>query len=616
MRARPGRVAAPLTVTSLMLVLLVVQGTPGSAASMFGDGFESGTLASWTQVVGSVSVQTDAPYAGAYYARAVSTGASAYLLRALGTAQPDLYVQSAVDVVANGGTLILLRLKSAAGKPLVTLKEKKNGQLQVQNHVAAKTRTSATRLPKGSWHLLQLHASVGSPSAIGVWLDGQPLGDLSGTESLGTSPVGSIQLGHNSSSSGFTVGFDEVAADTSFIGASPQPPSTPTGLAEEMSATRVTLTWGPVSNATGYDVYRDGSTAPIATVPAPPFTDTGLLPASHHSYSVDAVNAVGPSDPSAALDLDTPAVSTTTIDARGAGDIACDPNDPDFNGGAGNRMACRQAATSDLLTGADVVFAVGDTQYLCGGALAYAESYDPSWGRFKSITFAAPGDQEYDTSATQPSGTDCGTNASGYAGYFGARGGAGSPSGILGVYSVNLPEGCDASLGQCLWHVVALNSVCRIVGCNQGQPMEQWLKSDLAANGWAGCSLALLHVPRFASRSGGAQVNDKYLSLWQDLVGGGVDLVMSGNSHFYERSAPQDALGNADPNGTVQFVVGTGGRSLGGLAAPGSRVANSQAAQNTILGILQLTLADGSYASAFLPIDGGSFTDTSSLSCS
>jgi len=46
-----------------------------------------------------------------------------------------------------------------------------------------------------------------------------------------------------------------------------------------------------------------------------------------------------------------------------AGDIACDPRSDAFAGGLGDRLACRQRTTSDLLVADDyaAVLALGDT---------------------------------------------------------------------------------------------------------------------------------------------------------------------------------------------------------------------------------------------------------------
>lgn len=44
--------------------------------------------------------------------------------------------------------------------------------------------------------------------------------------------------------------------------------------------------------------------------------------------------------------------------------------------------------------------------------------------------------------------------------------------------------------------------------------------------------------------------------IWRILDENGVDVVVNGHD---ERFNPQDSAGNPDPNGTVEFVVGTEG---------------------------------------------------------
>ena len=59
-----------------------------------------------------------------------------------------------------------------------------------------------------------------------------------------------------------------------------------------------------------------------------------------------------------------------------AGDIACDPTNANFRGGAGSSNACRQRYVSDLLVGAGLaaVLPLGDNQYYCGGLPAFQQS--------------------------------------------------------------------------------------------------------------------------------------------------------------------------------------------------------------------------------------------------
>ena len=66
-----------------------------------------------------------------------------------------------------------------------------------------------------------------------------------------------------------------------------------------------------------------------------------------------------------------------------AGDIACDPTDPGYNGGVGTADRCQQRATSNLLVGAalSAVLPLGDIQYNSASAANIAAVYDPTWGR-------------------------------------------------------------------------------------------------------------------------------------------------------------------------------------------------------------------------------------------
>ena len=269
-----------------------------------------------------------------------------------------------------------------------------------------------------------------------------------------------------------------------------------------------------------------------------------------------------------------------------AGDIACDPTSSSFNGGQGSGLNCRQLATSDMLVGAGyaAVLPLGDIQYEDGAYSKFLASYDPSWGRVKSITKPAPGNHEYRTSG-----------AAGYYQYFG--GAAGDPA--KGYYSYELGG----------WHLVALNSNCSEVACDAGSPQEQWLRADLAAHA-AACTLAYWHHPRFSSGVHGS--DSTYTAFWQALYDAGADVVLSGHDHDYERFAAQTPSGNRDSRrGLRQFVVGSGGKELRRFS---TIRANSEARDAASLGVLELTLGAHAYAWRFRPAVG-SFTDSGSTSC-
>jgi hypothetical protein len=262
--------------------------------------------------------------------------------------------------------------------------------------------------------------------------------------------------------------------------------------------------------------------------------------------------------------------------------------------GAGDIAACNSEgdeATATLLDEVvgrgleTVVFTSGDNAYEEGSETNFADCYEPSWGRHKSITRPAPGSREYRT-----------PGATGYFGYFGAA--AGNPT--EGWYSYNLGG----------WHIVSINSNCTEVGCEEGSPQEQWLREDLEEHS-AACTLGYWHQPLFSSRSGGT--NPEMLPIFQAFYDADSDVVINGNDHFYERFLPQTPEGEEEDDGVTQFTAGTGGRSLDDFEGPS---ANSGVRFNEAFGVLALTLYPGGYDWEFLTPPGTTqFTDSGSAVC-
>ncbi|MFL5955294.1 MAG: fibronectin type III domain-containing protein [Gaiellaceae bacterium] len=293
----------------------------------------------------------------------------------------------------------------------------------------------------------------------------------------------------------------------------------------------------------------------------------------------------------------TSVVGTDPVIAA-AGDIACDPLDPAFNGGSGTGGHCEQKATSDLLVNANLqaILALGDNQYDCGGAGAFGAAFDPSWGRAKALIHPTIGNHEYQGTSVFGS-SDCTGNASAYFNYFGAS--AGDPT--KGYYSYDIGT----------WHLISLNSECyAISGCGAGSPEEAWLKNDLASHP-AACTLAYWHKPRFSS--GNAGNNTDYQPFWADLYAAGAELVLNGHDHDYERFAPQDPSGNLDAGaGIREFVVGTGGKEHYAFK---TTAANSQVGDATTFGVLKLALRPAGYDWVFAPDRSDGFRDSGSGAC-
>ena len=257
--------------------------------------------------------------------------------------------------------------------------------------------------------------------------------------------------------------------------------------------------------------------------------------------------------------------------------------------GAGDIASCSSSgdeATAELLDGiAGTVFTAGDSAYDGGTAAEFADCYGPTWGRHRDRTLPVPGNHDYATAA-----------AAGYFAWFGAA--AGDPA--RGWYATDLGT----------WRIYALNSDCwAIGGCGAGSAQERWLHADLAANPRR-CVLAIWHHPLFSSGDHGS--DPMTAALWQALDDAGAELVVNGHDHDYERFGPQDVSGAADPEGIVEVVVGTGGRSHYAFRTP---IANSLVRDSTAFGVIRFYLDAGGWASTFVPIAGATFTDTAQGTC-
>ena len=288
--------------------------------------------------------------------------------------------------------------------------------------------------------------------------------------------------------------------------------------------------------------------------------------------------------PSAGSQRSAKAVSKdpATVTLVGAGDIAGCANLPGAEATA--RLIERIPGT---------VFAAGDLAYENGTYAEFKECYDPTWGKFKDRTRPAPGNHEYvGTSAT----------ASGYFRYWGKQAGDAGK----GYYSYDLGA----------WHIIVLNTNCAVRelgGCAEGSPEETWLRQDLTAHPNV-CTLAYGHHALYSSGFLGRHARHPELqAFWQDLYDAHADLILAGHEHSYERFAPQDPRGHADPEqGIREIVVGTGGRSHTLLGAPQP---NSEVRNDNTYGVLKLTLAPGDYAWEFIPEKGKTFTDSGEGTC-
>jgi 3',5'-cyclic AMP phosphodiesterase CpdA len=216
------------------------------------------------------------------------------------------------------------------------------------------------------------------------------------------------------------------------------------------------------------------------------------------------------------------------------------------------------------------LFLAGDLAYPNGTLAEFQRCFDPDFGKFRARFWAAPGNHDYVTAG-----------AAGYFSYFGDRAGPLN----RGYYSVR----------SATWQVLMLNSN---IDLGRGSAQLDWVRQELTANP-SRCQMAVLHHPFDSSGPNGPNPNQR--ELWGVMNGLGVDVVVSGHDHLYERHAPQDANQRADPaRGIRLFIAGTGG------ATPYARA--RAAAHSEILlatfGLLRLKLEPALYEWEFQDVNG------------
>ncbi len=186
---------------------------------------------------------------------------------------------------------------------------------------------------------------------------------------------------------------------------------------------------------------------------------------------------------------------------------------------------------------------LGDV-YANGSATEFLNWYAPDdyFGRFRDITNPTVGNHEYLT-----------PNAQGYFDFWG-----------------NVPD--FYSVDAAGWRLISLNSN-RPTSWNA---QLQWLSQDLQTNANP-CTLVFFHHPLFSIGPQDGAFRPGMVAIWELLDEKGVDVVLTGHDHNYQRWKPLNGAGELDPNGVTQFVIGTGGHGVQRFTRTDHRVAASDA---------------------------------------
>ena len=192
---------------------------------------------------------------------------------------------------------------------------------------------------------------------------------------------------------------------------------------------------------------------------------------------------------------------------------------------------------------------------------------------------------------TRPSATTTGpTRNAGYFPYFGAQR-VGSPN---GYYSYDLGS---------YWHAIVLNTE---IDYSVGSAQELWLRADLAAN--AGKNVVAYFTGRASTPETCTGARSPRRRSGAILYEFGADLVVNGHEHWYERFARRRRT--ASPTRPTASARSSPGRAAGRATRSGTLDANSEVHDGSTWGVLKLTLHQTSYDWQFLPVAGGSFTDS------
>jgi hypothetical protein len=194
------------------------------------------------------------------------------------------------------------------------------------------------------------------------------------------------------------------------------------------------------------------------------------------------------------------------------------------------------------------------------------------WGQFYRITNPNAGVHEYN--APPVPGQPAGTTASGYTDYWG----------------MNNTNKHYYSYDAGGWHFISLDST-DAFRCGGTNPCNEtagwaneydWLQSDLAANASTDCTIAYWHHPYWGMKThdedgvpvaGGVDL--RLTDMYQVMFDHGVDFLLTGHQHNFQRWNPLDPSGAVNQNyGITEIVDGAGGHPFGYYTRTDNRLAS------------------------------------------
>ncbi|MBZ4417035.1 metallophosphoesterase [Myxococcus sp. RHSTA-1-4] len=296
---------------------------------------------------------------------------------------------------------------------------------------------------------------------------------------------------------------------------------------------------------------------------------TGLKPGTEYTYVVDACGKVTP----AKRFRTAPVPGTRSVHFTAVGDFGTGGSDQ------------KKVAAAMLAARPELFVALGDNAYSSGSESEIQSNlFEPMAALLSEVPlFASLGNHEYVTNQGQPYLDNL---------YLPSN----NPANSERYYSFD-------------WghvHFVALDSNCAIGLASADRcaldEQKAWLEKDLAGTTqpW---KVVFFHHPPWSSGEHGSQLamRRNFAPVFEQY---GVDLVLTGHDHNYERSKPMngDAIAGADQTGIPYLVVGGGGASL--RAFSGARPDWSVVRDDNAHGFLDVQVVDGTLAAKLVTTDG------------
>ncbi|WP_164006703.1 metallophosphoesterase [Pyxidicoccus trucidator] len=306
---------------------------------------------------------------------------------------------------------------------------------------------------------------------------------------------------------------------------------------------------------------------------------TGLLPGRTYGYSVEACGSV--TGVRAFRTASAPGTQRVRFTTMG-----------DFGTGGSSQKAVMAVMNKPEWRG-EFLVALGDNAYSSGTEQEFQDRmFTPMVNLLREVpVFPSLGNHEYVTNQGQP-----------YLDNFYLP--TNNPAGTERYYSFD-------------WgnvHFVALDSNCAIGLASSDRctaaAQKTWAQQDLAATTqpW---KVVFFHHPPWSSGEHGSQLSMRrnYAPLFEQY---GVDLVLTGHDHNYERSKPMkgDAVAPSGTRGVPYVVVGSGGATL--RTFPASQPSWTAKRSNTVYGFMDVVV-DGGTLTAKLITSTGAVHDTLTL---